>query len=412
MSRRTHPWHLAVTASFAQAKFRRRCRGFTRRDSTFVGPAQRMYAAGVNRIEPESLHTLAEFRRRARAVLPQPAYDYYRGAADARRTVRRNRESFAAYEIWPRVLVDVANRSTATTVLGTPVTSPVMVAPTAYHRLAHPDGEAATARAASAEGAMMVVSTLSTTSLEDIAAAAPDGPRWFQLYVHRDRDLTRTLVERAHAARYGAIVLTVDAPLLGRRLHDVRNGFALPEGMEMANFVQAASARPSVVGDSAIAHYVATRHDPSVGWQDLAWIRSIAPLPLVLKGVLRPDDARRAVDHGVDAIVVSNHGGRQLDNSPASIEALEDIVHAVAGRCEVYVDGGIRWGTDVMVALALGARAVLVGRPVLWGLAVGGERGARRVLSLLRDELSTAMAIAGCADIASIDRSLVRRRGG
>lgn len=361
-------------------------------------------------MDPSSLFTLAEFRRHARARLPRPAYDYYRGAADARRTVRRNREAFANYEIWPRVLVDVADRQLETTVLGDRIAFPVMIAPTAYQRMAHPDGECATARGAASVGTTMIASTLSTTSLEDIAKSAPDGNRWFQLYVHRDRGLTAELVQRARASGYRALVLTVDAPLLGRRLADVRNGFALPEGMTMANFEAAASARPEAKRDSMLAHYVATRHDASLTWRDLEWLRSLSPMPLVVKGVLRADDARRAVEHGVDAIAVSNHGGRQLDGSPAAIDALEDVVAAVGGRCEVYVDGGVRWGTDVLVALALGARAVLVGRPILWGLGVAGDAGVRRVLEILRDELSTAMAIAGAPDVRAIDRSLVRRR--
>jgi 4-hydroxymandelate oxidase len=361
-------------------------------------------------VDLSALFTLAEFRRLARERLPRAAYDYYRGAADARRTLRRNREAFADYEIWPRVLVDVAARRLETEVLGEGITCPVMIAPTAYQRMAHPEGECATARGAASAGTVMIASTLATRSLEEIAESAPEGKRWFQLYVHRDRGLTADLVRRAQAAGYRALVLTVDAPLLGRRLADVRNGFALPEGLTMANFAAAASARPAVAKDSALAHYVATRHDPSLTWRDLEWLRSLSPMPLVLKGILRADDARLAVEHGVDAIVVSNHGGRQLDGSPASIDALEGVIAAVGGRCEVYLDGGIRWGTDVLVALALGARAVLVGRPVLWGLAVGGDAGVRRVIEILRDELSTAMAIAGAPDVRAVDRSLVRRR--
>ena len=360
-------------------------------------------------MDPASLHTLASFHRAARASLSREAYDYFRGAADARHTVRRNRDAYRSLEIWPRVLVDVSQRTLATTVLGEAVTLPVLIAPTAYQRMAHPDGECATARAASAAGTLMVVSTLSTTSLEDVSASAP-GPKWFQLYVHRDRALTESLIDRAVRANYRAIVLTVDAPLLGRRLADVRNRFALPPGLTMANFEASASARPADQRDSALANYVATRHDPSITWKDLAWLRDRAKLPLILKGIVRGDDARRAVDHGVDAIVVSNHGGRQLDGAPAGIDALETVVAAVGGRCEVYVDGGVRWGTDVFKALALGARAVLIGRPILWGLAVGGDVGAQRVLEILRDELSMAMALAGCADVRAIDASLVKWR--
>jgi 4-hydroxymandelate oxidase len=255
----------------------------------------------------------------------------------------------------------------------------------------------------------MVVSTLATTSLEEVAADA--GPRWFQLYVHKDRGLTRALVEQAHAAGYSALVLTVDTPLLGRRLCDERNGFALPDGLTMANLAHAVKAASSDAQGSALNQYVASRHDASFTWRDLEWLRGLAPLPLVLKGVLRRDDAARAVEHGCAGVIVSNHGARQLDGTPASLEALPGVVDAVAGRAPVLMDGGIRWGTDVLKALALGASAVLVGRPILWGLAVNGEAGVFHVLNLLREELSLAMALAGCTTLPTITRELVRLAG-
>jgi 4-hydroxymandelate oxidase len=333
------------------------------------------------------------------------AWGYFRSGADAQKTLRDNRRAYGRWQIWHRVLVDVAERDLSTTVLGTRVPFPILIAPTAYHRLAHPEGELATARAAARLGTIMVVSTLATTSLEDVAAAAP-GTRWFQLYVHKDRSFSRGLVERAAAVGYRALVLTVDTPVLGRRIADERSGFCLPRGLAMQNLIEAV-AEPS---DSAsmLNSYVASRHDASFTWRDLDWLRSISPLPLVLKGIVRGDDAVRAADCGVDAIVVSNHGARQLDGSPATLDALPGVVDAVGGRCEVLVDGGVRWGTDVLKALALGARAVLLGRPVLWGLAVSGEEGVAAVLSLLETELSRAMALAGCAKLADIDRDLVR----
>lgn len=358
----------------------------------------------------DKLLTLADWRRAARAKLPKLAWDYFRSGADAQRTLRANRRAFARWQIWPRVLVDVATRDLSTTLLGTRVTMPILVAPTAYQKLAHPDGECGMARAAAAAGTIAVVSTLATTSLEEVARAA-DGPRWFQLYVHKDRALTRALVERAHAAGYRALVVTADTPLLGRRLADARNGFKLPAHLTMANLVDAAmvkSAPDQEVG-SALEHYFAQRHDASFSWRDLDWLRSLSPLPIVLKGVLRADDAARAVAAGCAAVIVSNHGARQLDGAPATLDALPEIVAAIGERAEVLVDGGVRWGTDVLVALALGARAVLLGRPILWGLAVDGERGARRVLELARDELSRAMALSGCASLAAIDHTLVRR---
>jgi len=356
----------------------------------------------------ERLITIDEFEEAARAVLPKNAYDYYRSGADDERTLDKNRRAFEQYEIWYRVLVDVTRRELETNLFGERLSLPVLIAPTAYHRMAHPEGELATARAAAGAGTIYVVSTLATTTLEDVAAAST-GPKWFQLYVHKDRDLTRALVTRAEAAGYRAIVLTVDAPVLGRRLADERNVFALPEGLTMANLVTAELLTDSPEARSSLNRYVAARHDPSLTWDDLEWIKGMSRLPLLLKGVVRPDDAARAADRGVDGIIVSNHGGRQLDGSPATIDALPGVVRAVAGRCPVLLDGGVRWGTDVLKALALGASAVLIGRPILWGLAVGGEAGARRVLDVLRGELSTAMALAGCARIADITRDLVQR---
>jgi len=357
----------------------------------------------------DRLLTVDDFEDAARAVLPRMAYDYYRSGADDERTLRENRRAFRRWEIWYRVLVDVAERSLGTTVLGVPLSAPILIAPTAYHRMAHPEGELATARAAAAAGTLYVVSTLATTSLEDVAAAST-GPKWFQLYVHKDRGFTRSLVERAAAAGYRALVLTVDAPLLGRRLADERNLFALPDGLVMANLASAAGLGATAEERSMLARYVATRHDASLTWKDLAWLRELSALPLLVKGIVRADDAARAIDHGAAGVVVSNHGARQLDGAPASIDALPGVVAAVAGRAPVLMDGGIRRGTDVLKALALGASAVLVGRPILYGLAVSGEQGALRVLEILRNELSMAMALAGCPAIADIGGDLVRRR--
>ncbi len=357
----------------------------------------------------DRLLTIDDFEAAAAAVLPRMAHDYYRSGADDERTLRENRRAFRRWEIWYRVLVDVAERSLGATLLGAGVSAPILIAPTAYHRLAHPEGELATARAAAAAGTLYVVSTLATTRLEDVAAAS-SGPKWFQLYVHKDRGLTRSLVERAQAAGYLALVLTVDAPLLGRRLADERNLFALPAGMTMANLTGPAGLGSTLEEQSMLAKYVASRHDASLTWADLGWLRELTSLPILVKGIVRSDDAARALARGVDGVIVSNHGGRQLDGAPASIEALPGVVAAVAGRCPVLFDGGVRSGTDVLKALALGAAAVLVGRPILWGLAVGGAAGVERVLEILRHELSTAMALAGCASIGDIGGDLVRRR--
>jgi 4-hydroxymandelate oxidase len=352
------------------------------------------------------LLTVDDWEKAARKRLPRAAYDYYRSGADDERTLRRNERAFRKWVLWYRVLRDVSRRSLTTTVLGQEIRAPILVAPTAYHRMAHPEGELATARAAAARGTILVASTLATTSLEGVAEAT-SAPKWFQLYVHKDRGFTRDLVHRAETAGYDAIVLTVDTPILGRRRRDERGGFCLPQGLRMENLVAALADAPD--DGSMLAAYVADRHDAALTFDDLAWVRELSHLPLVLKGVVRADDAVRAVDAGVAGIIVSNHGGRQLDGAPATLDALPGVVAAAAGRAEVLLDGGIRRGTVVLKALALGARAVLVGRPVLWGLAVGGAEGAAAVLALLEDELSRAMALAGCASVEDIDRSLVAR---
>jgi 4-hydroxymandelate oxidase len=348
-----------------------------------------------------------EFEAAARSRLPRMVFDYYAGGAGEEWTLAENTRAFGRWVVLPRVLIDVSAVDLRTTVLGQEIPFPILLAPTALQRMANRYGELATARAAASLGALMVLSTISTSSIEEVATAGVH--RWFQLYVLRDRDLTAELVKRAHAAGYGALVLTVDAPILGRRPRDERNRFSLPPGIGMANLE--GMGFPEADGSGLFALFT-ERHDASLNWDDVAWLRSLTPMPLVLKGILRQDDARKAVDAGADAIVVSNHGGRQLDGAPASIDMLPEVVEAVEGRVEVLLDGGIRRGSDILKALALGARAVLIGRPYLWGLAVDGEDGVRRVLELLRDDLALVMALAGCRSTADIDRSLVRRAPG
>jgi 4-hydroxymandelate oxidase len=344
------------------------------------------------------------------------AYDYYASGAEGERTLADNVEAWQRIRLRPRCLVDVATRDLTTTVLGRRVSMPVLVAPTAFQRLAHPEGELATARATASAGTVMVLSTLANTTLEDVATAyagvdgvtsESPGGRWFQLYVYKDRGVTRSLVERAEAAGYDALVLTVDAPLFGRRLRDMRNGFALPDGLTAANVSPAGIGEVAgVAGDSGLATYIAAMLDQGLTWRDVAWLRSITRLPIVVKGLLRGDDAALAMEHGAAGVVVSNHGGRQLDTTIATADALREVVDAVAKRGEVFVDGGVRRGTDILKAVALGARAVLVGRPVLWGLAADGEAGVRQALGMLRAELDLAMALCGCATIEAITRDL------
>ncbi len=351
--------------------------------------------------------SLLDLERLALERLPPLARDYYASGADDELTLRDNRAAFDRLPLHYRVLVDVAARDLSTTVLGQPVAMPVLVAPTAFHRLAHPLGELATARAAAAAGTVMILSTLSNTAVEEVVAAS-SGPVWFQLYVYRDRGVTEALVRRVEAAGCRALVLTVDAPVLGRRERDARNRFQLPPGLSIENMLPAGLGDlPPGAQDSGLAAYFASMIDPSLSWRDLDWLRGITRLPVLIKGLVRPDDARRAAAAGVAGVVVSNHGGRQLDTAPATIDVVARIADAVGDRLEVLMDGGVRRGTDVVKALALGARAVLLGRPILWGLALDGEAGVAQVLATLREELDRAMALCGCPTVAAIGRDLV-----
>ena len=369
-------------------------------------PGRAVPAAGAAAVGKPLSVSIDDYEAMARERLPRSAFDYYAGGSGEEWTLRENREAFHRWVLRPRVLVDVSERDISTTVLGTSVAFPILVAPTAMQRMAEREGELATARACADAGTVMVLSTVASATIEEVAAAAPEAPRWFQLYVHRDRGLTQDLVERAVAAGYSGLVLTVDTPVLGIRDRDSRNRFASPPGVGLSNV--GARFLPEVEpGDSGLAAYVRTMQDPSVTWEDVEWLRSLCDLPLVLKGVLTAEDAAIAAEVEVDGIAVSNHGGRQLDGTIAALDALPEVVDA-SGPCEVYLDGGVRRGSDVLKALALGANAVMVGRPVLWGLAAGGEDGVRRVLRLLAQDLDVAMAIAGCRTIGDISADLVR----
>jgi 4-hydroxymandelate oxidase len=330
---------------------------------------------------------LAEYEEVARGKLAREAYDYYAGGANDGITLRANVEAYGKLPLYHRVLRNVAARDTSVEVLGERISFPVMVAPTAFHRLACADGECATARAAARAGTIMVMSTLSNTVIEEVTAAA-DGPTWFQLYIYKDRAATLDLVRRAEAAGCRALVLTVDTAVWGRREADVRNNFALPDGLTVANLAaHAKQSFPHGLAGSGLAAYAAAMLDASLTWKDLEWLREQTKLPVVLKGVVHPDDARAAVEHGAAAV--------------------PRVVEAVAGEVPVLVDGGVRRGTDVVKALALGARAVLIGRPILWGLAVDGEDGAYRVLELLKAEFDLAMALCGARTVGEIERGLV-----
>ncbi len=350
---------------------------------------------------------LHEAEHLARERLPTPVFEYYAGGSGDEITLTANRRAFERRTLLPRMLVDVSRRDLRVTLLGQELAAPIVVAPMAFQRLAHPDGELATARAAGSLGLLMTVSTFATCSLEEVAAAAA-GPLWFQLYVHQDRGITTELVQRAEAAGYRALVLTVDVAEIGRRERDERNRFRLSSDLRVANFNPPASG-PLQADDegSRLRAFIHGMRDASFSWRDLEWLRSLSRLPLVLKGILRPDDARRAVDHGATAVVVSNHGGRQLDSAIPSLDALGPIAEAIGDRVTVLMDGGVRRGTDIVKALALGARAVMVGRPVLWGLALEGQAGAARVLGMLRDELDLAMALSGTPGLGDISADLI-----
>lgn len=347
---------------------------------------------------------LEEYEAAARALLPEMMYWYVAGAACDRTTLQGNREAYNRWRFLPRVLRGNARVSLGTTALGEPISLPVLLAPVGMHRTVHDEGELATARAAREAGTIFTLSTVATYAIEEVAPLA--GPWWFQLYIYRDREITRDLVRRAEAAGAKALVVTVDTPVLGRREMDERNRFVLPEGITIANLARTLFERMEAVEGSGLSAYT-SNFDPALSWADLDWLASISSLPIVPKGILAAEDAKLALEHGARAIIVSNHGGRQLDSAVATLDALPAIVEAVDGRAEVYLDGGIRRGTDVVKALTLGARAVLIGRPYIWGLAHGGQAGVGRVLELLRAELATALALCGCADLSEIRRELV-----
>ena len=357
-------------------------------------------------MKPDLLLNLADYARAARAPLAPEAFDYFEGGAGDEVTLRENTEAWRRIKLHYHVLAGVGSRDLSTTVLGQPISMPIVVAPTAFHRLACAAGELATARAAKSARTLFILSSLSNTPMEEVFAQAAS-PRWFQLYVYKDRAVTRDLVQRAEAAGAEAIVLTVDAPGLGTRERDARNRFRLPEGLTAANLVPLGKADLPEVCGSGLAAYVYANFRSDLGFDDLAWLCHATRLPVIVKGICRGDDARRAAEHGARALVVSNHGGRQLDTAPATCEVLPAVVAAVGDSCEVYIDGGVRRGSDVLKAIALGARAVLIGRPVLWGLSVNGQEGATQVLEILRRELDETMLLCGCATLAQIDRSLL-----
>jgi L-lactate dehydrogenase (cytochrome) len=376
--------------------------------------------------------SVADLRAIARRRLPRGVFDYIDGGAEDERTMEANAAAFAAVTFRPRVLRDVGDVDPSTTLLGRPLPLPLVLAPTGFSRIADPDGELAVARAAARAGLPYTLSTLSTRSIEEVAAAGA-GPKWFQVYVWRDRGLVKEMIGRAATAGYEALVLTVDTAVLGRRERDVRRGFSLPPTIGMSTLVDGAlhpgwtwrflrsdpirfaNVRDDAgVGDGSTAvtlsEYVNTQFDPGLSWRDVEWMRSVWAGPLVIKGVQTVDDAQLAADAGVEAIALSNHGGRQLDSAPATLDLVAPVADAVGDRLEIICDGGIRRGSDIVKAVALGARACMAGRAYLYGLGAGGERGVDHVLGLLGADVRRTMALVGASSVAELGRELVDPR--
>ncbi|KAM7500558.1 hypothetical protein LguiA_024972 [Lonicera macranthoides] len=345
-----------------------------------------------------------EYEAIAKEKLPKMIYDYYASGAEDQWTLQENRNAFSRILFRPRILIDVSKIDMATTILGFNISMPIMIAPTAMQKMAHPEGEFATARAASAAGTIMTLSSWATSSVEEVASTGP-GVRFFQLYVYKNRNIVTQLVKRAERAGFKAISLTVDTPRLGRREADIKNRFTLPPHLTLKNFEGLDLGKLDKTDDSGLASYVAGQVDQSFSWKDVKWLQTITHLPIVVKGVITAEDAKLAVQAGAAGIIVSNHGARQLDYVPATIMALEEVVKATQDRIPVFLDGGIRRGTDVFKALALGASGVFIGRPVLFSLAADGEAGVRKVLQMLRDEFELTMALSGCRSLKEITRN-------
>ncbi|MDG2054475.1 MAG: alpha-hydroxy acid oxidase [Phycisphaerales bacterium] len=354
------------------------------------------------------LLNLFDYEQRAAELLDKSALGYYSSGARDQISLRNNRSAWEEISLLPHILVDVSKRNSQTTILNNPISMPLIVAPTAMQKMAHPEGEIATARAVGQAGSIMILSTLSTVPVEEVTAAAT-GPIWFQLYIYKQMKDTAKLIERATKAGCSAIVITVDAPVWDVREADSRNQFALPEGMSLANLtgemsnVDTQSGHASGLGAN-LNKYLSSSNT----WQTIRDVQKLTDLPIFLKGVLRTDDALRAVDSGLQGVIISNHGGRQLDTAAPTVTRIAPVSQAVGDQIEVLVDGGIRRGTDVIKAIALGAKAVMVGRPILWGLTVDGADGVGQVLALLREEIETAMALCGCPSVADIDADLLQ----
>ncbi|XP_037948816.1 peroxisomal (S)-2-hydroxy-acid oxidase GLO5 [Teleopsis dalmanni] len=357
-----------------------------------------------------ALVCVEDFEKKAHTVIEKFALDYYRSGAGEQFTLNLNREAFKKWRIRPRFLRDVSKMNMGCKILGENLKWPLGIAPTAMQKLAHPEGECGNARAAGSAGSVFILSTLSTTSIEEVATAAPNTCKWFQLYVYKDRSLTEQLVRRAEKAGFKALVLTIDAPIFGQRRSDVRNKFSLPSHLCLGNFegIQSEGVRSEMyTGKSGINEYVSSQFDATLTWKDVEWLIKSTYLPVIVKGVLTREDAVLAREFGCAGIIVSNHGARQLDCVPASIEALPEVVKAVGHDMLVMLDGGIMQGNDIFTALALGAKMVFVGRPALWGLACGGQKGVEDMLSVLKNDFEITLALTGCQTLNDINKDMI-----
>ncbi|KAG8185345.1 hypothetical protein JTE90_005472 [Oedothorax gibbosus] len=364
----------------------------------------------LRKLSLTNMKTIRDFEEFANIYLDRHSRDYYSSGAGDEVTLRDNENAFKKYRIRPRLLRNVAHRNMSLTLLGEPVGMPIGVSPVAFQKMAHPDGELGTARAVSKYGGVTILSTLSTTAMEDLSSRTPPGSvHWLQVYVARDRDLTKALIHRADIAGYKAIVVTADSPVNGMWGVNMVHNLTLPSHLRLPNLLAnddvqgAGSNLKTRVGFSLL--------DPTLTWKDIQWIQTFTALPIVVKGILTAEDAVLAVEHGASGILVSNHGGRQLDGVPATLDALPEIVQAVKGRAEVYLDGGVRSGGDIFKALALGAKAVFFGRPLIWGLVHSGQDGVEKVIDIMKTQLDTTMALAGASHLEDIQRSHVRREG-
>ncbi|CAL5410139.1 unnamed protein product [Camellia sinensis] len=352
----------------------------------------------------DQITNVVEYEAIAKEKLPKMIYDYYASGAEDQWTLQENQNAFTRILFRPRMLIDVSKIDMTTTVLGFKISMPILIAPTAMQKMAHPEGEVATARAASAAGTIMTLSSFATSSVEEVASTGP-GIHFFQLYMIKDKNVVAQLIRRAERAGFKAIALTVDTPRLGRREADIKNRFSLPSHLTFKNFEGLDLGKIDKTNDPGLTTYLAEQIDQSLNWKDLKWLQMITHLPILLKGVLTAEDASLAVQAGAAGIIVSNHGARQLDYVPATIMALEEVVEAVQGRVPVFLDGGVRRGTDVFKALALGASGVFIGRPVVFSLAANGEAGVRKVLQMLRNEFELTMALSGCRSLKEITRN-------